>query len=73
MIPKAIEAAVRETRKRRRGTVVQSLSDVAGSSEVAMVAAPAPAVKAVIANAIFDLAPIIDRLTTISFFCLFAR
>ncbi|PWA96048.1 Nucleic acid-binding, OB-fold [Artemisia annua] len=28
------------------GTVVQSLSDVAGSSEVAMVAAPAPAVKA---------------------------
>ena len=40
-LPKMIEAAVTESRARRTGTVVMSLSAVAGSSDVAIVA-PAP-------------------------------
>lgn len=63
-LPKAIVAAVTDNRKRRTGTVVQSLREVAGSSELAIVAAPAPALKAKAVNASFDLAPKIDRATT---------
>ncbi|KAJ0493299.1 hypothetical protein HanIR_Chr12g0584601 [Helianthus annuus] len=47
------------------GTVVQSLRAVAGSLDLAMVAAPAPAPKARAPNATFDLAPQMDRPTTI--------
>ena len=42
IVPKAMLAAVRASRKSRRGTVVQSLSAASGSSELAMVAAAAP-------------------------------
>lgn len=46
-----MEAAVKESRKRRRGTVVQSLKAVAGSSELATVAAAPPVQRAVAATA----------------------
>jgi len=41
-VPKTILAAVTASSKRRRGMVVESLSAVAGSSEVAMSAAALP-------------------------------
>lgn len=46
-----MEAAVTESRTRRRGTVVQTLRAVAGSSEVAIVAAAPPVQRAVAATA----------------------
>lgn len=52
-IPKAIEAAVIVSRARRTGTAVQSFRAVAGSSEVAMVAAAPPVKIAVAAKASF--------------------
>lgn len=62
-VPKAMAAAVTERRKRRTGTVVQSLRAVAGSSELAILAPPAPNPKAVAANASFNLEPQIDHRT----------
>lgn len=53
MLPKAILAAVTESRMRRRGTAVQSFKALAGSSEAATVAAAEPPRMAVLATASF--------------------
>ena len=52
-LPKTMEAAVMESRTRRRGMAVKSFSAVAGSSDVAIVAPAPPPHKAVETNASF--------------------
>ncbi|OAY66988.1 Anthranilate synthase alpha subunit 2, chloroplastic [Ananas comosus] len=60
-VPKAMTAAVTASRKRRRGTMVQILREVDGSSDEAMAAAPPPAPRRVAPTAHFAPARHIPR------------